>query len=255
MGPGPEPGEEGGAGRHENRHPGRGVRRQHHGDDGGQGCDGDGVAGLQSRPEQAAEGRGCGRVEAVVARVAEGIADEGAHQRHEVPQDEDSDPGGPEAQASSALLWLGDADGGGLVDGHVRSGETAQAAGVEETRDLQAVEPVAHPEQRRGRDGRRGATEPAGHQSHEGELRPAGEEECGQRLRLQHRQAGGHGERAEADAIGAGGQAHRQRLPQHLSPPGRREGRHSPGCSGSAIWATRRTSRAVWPSAETTRSR
>ena len=96
-------------------------------------------------------------------------------------------------------------DGGRLVDGQLCGCEPSPAAHAEQRGDLRAVEPVAHTEQPGRRDGGPGGTARADH-ADERELRAAGEHQQAQRHRLRQRQARRDGERAERDAVEAGGQ-------------------------------------------------
>ena len=122
---------------------------------------------------------------------------------HQVPQREDRQPGGPEAEPGGRGLGLGDGDGGGLVDGELGGRGPPAPADAEQAGDLQAVEAVADAEQGRGGDGGDpGAA--GGDDPDEGELRAAGEQQRRQRHRLPEREPGRDGQRAEADAVGAG---------------------------------------------------
>ena len=70
------------------------------------------------------------------ARVAEGVAEQGAGERGEVPEHEDGEPGLPEPESLGPRLGLGDADGGRLVDRQLGGGEAPAAPVTWRRRDV-----------------------------------------------------------------------------------------------------------------------
>ena len=220
------PDDECGRGGQDDRHAGGQDRRGQQGDEDGEHGGGRGVAAAQARPEEGDEGGGSGGIQTERARVAEGVAEQGAGEGGEVPQHEHGKAGLPEPESLRAQLGLGDADRGRLVDGELGGHDPAHAADAEEARGLQAVEPVADAEHRCRRDRRRRRAQAAGaDDADEGELRAAGEHQQRQQLRLPEVEPGRDGERAEADAVGAAGDADAPGLPDDLAAAGVGQGR------------------------------
>jgi hypothetical protein len=76
------------------------VRRDENRDEGGRCGDPGGLAGAQSGPEQPEEGGRRRGVQTPLLRVAQRIADDRPEQGRGIPEDEDGEPGRPEAEPS-----------------------------------------------------------------------------------------------------------------------------------------------------------
>ena len=121
---------------------------------------------------------------------------------------EDGQAGHPEPEPRGWRIVLCDSDGRRLVDRQVGGGRGAPAPHAQDPAQLQRVEAVAHAEHRGRRDrGRCGRDTPGADDADEGEVRPAGEHHEREDARLPHGQAGGHRERTDTDAVGAGGES------------------------------------------------
>ena len=129
--------------------------------------------------------------------------------RREVPQHEDRQPGGQEAEPGRGPGGPGHRHGGGLVDDEVGGEQPAPARPLQQRREPQAVERVAGAEQQ-GRQGPREGSAAGGEDADQGELRGAGEHQQRQGAGLRDREPRRHRDGAERDAVRTGGQAHAQ---------------------------------------------
>ena len=200
--------------------PARGHRHGRERDGRGEDADEDVAPIAEPWPQQGEERGAHGGVEPERAGVADGLAGDRPDGGRDVPQDEDRDPGGEEAQAGALGGVAGDPHRRRLVDQHVGGRHAPPAAPAQQRRHPEAVEGVAGAEQQRRRRTRhRGATR--GHDADEGELAGAGEHQQGQHARLGDAQAGGHRRRRRS----------RSRTPRWPDRP--------PGCRGRSPSAQR----------------
>jgi hypothetical protein len=134
-------------------------------------------------------------------------------EREEVPEHEDAEAGDPESRAHRLLAerLLGDRDSGGLVDRYLRRSHPSPTRDPEHGCHAEAVEAVANPEKRRGRD-RAGCSAAPGYDSDGCKLGTSREGQEREKAALQHAESGGHAGRSEGEPICPDGQRDAQRV-------------------------------------------